>query len=125
MPDVLGHFPPKSPKLVAFLRKETCKLRHPMHLCHPVVIRHSQLGSGHTFGNFHTFDLVVARANARVDGSADGNFSARARHKGADLRHQHNHTRLPDVGAFTTHVGASNNLKIAVLPPKHYIVGNK
>ena len=41
-----------------------------------------------------TFDLVVAGANASVDGRADGDLCGGARHERADLRHEHYHTGL-------------------------------
>ena len=33
----IGHFPQKSPIISGFLRKDTCNLRHPMHLRHSVL----------------------------------------------------------------------------------------
>ena len=37
-----GNFPQKSSKIVALLRKYTCIFRNPMHLCHSILIWHSQ-----------------------------------------------------------------------------------
>jgi len=36
-PILIGHFRKRAPELVALLRKETCKIRRPMHLRHPVA----------------------------------------------------------------------------------------
>jgi len=36
-PVFMDHFPQRALQLVALLRKETCNLRHPMHLRHPVA----------------------------------------------------------------------------------------
>ena len=57
-----GHFPQKSPILVALVRKETCNSRHTMHLHHPVmktrnktVLFHVEHTNTHTQAHTRTY----------------------------------------------------------------------
>jgi len=57
-----GHFPQKSPVISGFLRKQTCNLRHPMHLRRPVVERLHVRRSHVTRTNesCHTYEWIMS-----------------------------------------------------------------
>ena len=47
------------------------------------------------------------------------------RHKATHLGHQHNQSRLPQVGRFTRHVGARNEHQAGGIGRKFHVVGDK